>query len=226
LSATPAGLFERVLTFCELHAGQAATHRNDAITIDASSTCDVLEEMAGAGHSRFPVTSDGDVVGVVHVGALLQLERVDWSGTEVRVLMTEPVVIPEAASLTSALHTLRSAGAEMAVVIDEYGDLAGLITIEDLAEELIGEIQDETDPDPARARHPNHDVWSSSDCGDWTRSSTPPAWSCPKAQVTVRQQPDQWVLRLGRHRHRRRQATPPPARHLQSPGAARSRRCR
>ncbi|MEO5899002.1 MAG: hemolysin family protein [Ilumatobacteraceae bacterium] len=159
LSATQAGLFERVLTFRELHAGQVATHRGDASTIDASATCDVLEQMVAAGHSRFPVMSDGDVVGVVQARTLLELDRADWPRTAVRALMTEPVVVSEAALLTSVLHSLRSADAEMAVVIDEYGGFVGLITTEDLAEELVGEIQDETDPAPATARHPNDAVW-------------------------------------------------------------------
>lgn len=160
LDAEQAGLLENVLAFRELHAGEVATHRLDAATIRSSDTCLALREMAAAGHSRFPVLdADDTVVGVVHSRSLLGVERADWGTTEVRTVMAAPVVVAEAAKLASVLHALRVGEAEMAIVLDEYGEFFGLITVEDLAEELIGDIQDETDPEPVHAEHPNELVW-------------------------------------------------------------------
>jgi len=161
LDASQADLLEHVLAFRDLRAADAATNRVDVATIDADASCEVLREMVAAGHSRFPVVDDDDqVIGVVHSQALLDVDRSAWGTTSVRALMTEPVVVAEAAKLTSVLHALRLAESEMAIVIDEYGAFFGLITAEDLAEELIGEIQDESDPEPPQVRHPSERVWT------------------------------------------------------------------
>jgi CBS domain containing-hemolysin-like protein len=160
LDSRDAALFEKVLAFRELHAADAATRRVDVEVIDAGSTCDALRDLVAAGHSRFPVVDDdGEVIGVVHGRVLLEVDRTAWSTTEVRELMSAPVVVAEAAKLTSVLHALRGADAEMGIVIDEYGAFLGLITIEDLAEELIGEIQDESDPEPVGAQNPREQLW-------------------------------------------------------------------
>jgi CBS domain containing-hemolysin-like protein len=95
----------------------------------------------------------------VHGRSLFGVDRDAWPNTQVRELMTDPVIVAEFAPLTSVLRALRSADAEMAIVLDEYGEFFGLITVEDLAEELIGEIHDETDPEPVVARHPTERMW-------------------------------------------------------------------
>ena len=161
LDAGQADLLEHVLAFRELRAADTATHRVDVETIEADATCEDLRELVGARHSRFPVMGDDDqVVGVVHAQALLDVDRSAWANTAVRELMTEAVVVAEAARLPSVLHALRAAAAEMAIVIDEYGDFFGVITVEDLAEELVGEIQDESDPEPPQVQHTSERVWT------------------------------------------------------------------
>ncbi len=159
LDTRQARLFEHVLSFRTLRASDTATNRVDATTIDAAATCDDLRDMVATGHSRFPVVENDQVVGIVHGRSLFGVARASWPTTQVRELMTEPVIVTEMAPLTSVLRALRAADAEMAIVLDEYGEFFGLITVEDLAEELIGEIHDESDPDPVVARHPTERVW-------------------------------------------------------------------
>ena len=161
LDAGQADLLEHVLAFRDLRAADAATNRVDVETISADATCEDLRQLVGARHSRFPVMDDDDqVVGVVEAQALLDLDRTAWGTTPVRHVMSGAVVVAEAARLPSVLQALRAAAAEMAIVIDEYGDFFGVITVEDLAEELVGEIQDESDPEPPQVHHPSERVWT------------------------------------------------------------------
>ena len=161
LDAGQADLLEHVLAFRELRAADAATHRVDVETIEANATGEDLRELVGARHSRYPVISEDDqVVGVVQAQALLDVERSMWASTPVSAMMQEAVVVAEAARLPSVLQALRAAGAEMAIVIDEYGDFFGVITVEDLAEELVGDIRDESDPEPPQVQHPSERVWT------------------------------------------------------------------
>ena len=161
LDAGQADLLEHVLAFRELRAADAATHRVDVETIEADATGEDLRELVGARHSRFPVMGEDDqVVGVVQAQALLDVERTMWASTPVSTMMQDAVVVAEAARLPSVLQALRAAGAEMAIVIDEYGDFFGVITVEDLAEELVGDIQDESDPEPPQVQHPSERVWT------------------------------------------------------------------
>lgn len=160
LDANQAKLLEHVLVFRDLRAGDVATHRLDAKTIDATASCTDLRDLVVAGHSRFPVLdNEGTVIGIVHGQALLDIPRSSWPTTQVHTLMTAPTVVAEATKLTSVLRTLRSGAAESAIVLDEYGEFFGLVTVEDLAEELIGDIQDETDPDAVHAQHPTEQTW-------------------------------------------------------------------
>lgn len=160
LDANQAMLLENVLSFRTLDANDIATHRLDVLTLDASDTCLTLRDSISAGHSRFPVLDqDGDVIGVVHAQALLEVPRTDWATTVVAELMTAPVFVAEASSLISVLRAQRDSGSEIVIVLDEYGRFAGIVTAEDLAEELIGEIVDESDPDVVHASHPTEKVW-------------------------------------------------------------------
>jgi CBS domain containing-hemolysin-like protein len=160
LDASQAALLENVLSFRQLRANDIATHRLDVITLDSTDSCLTLRDAMASGRSRFPVLDDeGQVVGVVHGQTLLTVPRSSWPVTLVETLMVPPVILAESASLTSVLRTLRDAGQELAVVLDEYGSFSGVVTSEDLAEELVGEIVDESDPEPTQAAHPNEKVW-------------------------------------------------------------------
>jgi CBS domain containing-hemolysin-like protein len=104
-----------------------------------------------AGNRPLPVPGDGvdDVIGVVSIADVVTLEAAARITTAVRDLATEPVILPESARLPEVLDRLKSAHRQLAIVVDEYGGFAGIITLEDVAEELVGEIRDEDDlPEP------------------------------------------------------------------------------
>jgi len=145
LELAQARLLERALAFPELTASEVAIPYRRVVTLAASGTCSDLRDLMSTGHSRFPVVDDGDVIGVVHVRRLLQVPRAAWPTTRAATLMFDPVLVPETARLPKVLRTLREAATELAVVLDEHGSCVGIVTAEDLAEELVGDISDETD---------------------------------------------------------------------------------
>ncbi len=108
-------------------------------------------EVRGAAHSRYPVTDGGAdrIVGFLHIRDLMEVEGRDRDRT-VRSLAREVLSLPETVRILRALSSMRAARSHLAIVRDEYGGTAGIVTIEDLVEELIGEITDEYDEDPGR----------------------------------------------------------------------------
>jgi putative hemolysin len=117
--------------------------RDVTILVASSSAADGLRYLAEQGHSRAPVIEGDDfdsVIGVVHMRDLL------GEGT-VRDAARPAELLPETLDVVSALNALRAARAQMAIVIDEHGGAEGMVTVEDLLEEIVGEIYDETDTD-------------------------------------------------------------------------------
>ncbi|MGH3941461.1 MAG: hemolysin family protein [Pseudonocardiaceae bacterium] len=143
-------LLDRTLDFTERTARTAMIPRVDVASVPADATVDELLELMATGHSRYPMLGAGvdDVIGVVCLRDVLMLDRSERSADTVRVaeIAREPVLVPTSLPLPAVLTQLREAGEELACVVDEYGGLAGVITMEDIAEELVGEITDEHDP--------------------------------------------------------------------------------
>ncbi len=138
-------LLDRILDFPDRDAEHAMVPRSrvDAVHV-ADSLAQVRAQMA-SGHSRYPVlTDDEQVAGVVHLVDVLSATQPD--STPARDFMRPAVVLPTAMSLPDALRELTETRNQLACVIDEYGGFAGVLTAEDLAEELVGEITDEHDP--------------------------------------------------------------------------------
>jgi CBS domain containing-hemolysin-like protein len=147
LTAGQAALLERAIDFGELEASDAMIPWNRVVTIDSSATAADLRDLMASTHSRFPVVDvDGQVQGIVHAKDLLGVGRSDYDTTLVSELLHEILAVPEAAGLNVVLAELRSRATEMAIVIDEYGGPAGIVTLEDVVEELVGDIEDEYDP--------------------------------------------------------------------------------
>ena len=99
------------------------------------------------GYSRFPVIGDSsdDIRGVVHVKKVVAVPRERRADLEAGALMTEVIRVPETVHLDQLLAELRDANLQMAVVVDEYGGTAGVVTLEDVVEEIVGEVADEHD---------------------------------------------------------------------------------
>lgn len=147
LTASQAGLLERAIDFAELEASDAMVAWNKVVTIEGVATAADLRDAMASRRSRFPVVDgDGKVAGIVHAKDLLGVDRTTYETTLVHTLMHDVIAVPESAGLTVVLAQLRAHSTEMALVIDEYGGPAGIITLEDVIEELVGEIEDEYDP--------------------------------------------------------------------------------
>jgi CBS domain containing-hemolysin-like protein len=143
-----ATLLARTLAFSDHTAQDVMTPRPRVKSVDRTdSAADVIELARTTGLSRFPVTDDSvdDVVGIVHVKQAVAVPREKRADVPVSALQSEPLRVPETMRLDSLLAELRGRGYQMAVVLDEYGGTAGVATLEDLVEELVGEVSDEHD---------------------------------------------------------------------------------
>lgn len=139
-------LIDSVLEFSETIVREVMTPRPDMITISMEATIDELIEVAAEeGYSRVPVTSNGDVVGIAVVKDLLSRIKENDPPKSVEEVMRPVEFVPESKYASALLSEMRDRHLHQVMVVDEYGDIAGLVTIEDLIEELVGEISDETD---------------------------------------------------------------------------------
>ena len=164
LTMSQATLLERAIDFPELEASDAMVAWNKVVTIDGTATATDLRDAMATRRSRFPVVdADGAVQGIVHAKDLLGVDRSSYDTVLVHTLMHEVIAVPEAAGLNVVLTQLRTHSTEMALVIDEYGGPAGIITLEDVVEELVGEIEDEYDPtDPVEEFEIEPGIWTMS----------------------------------------------------------------
>lgn len=148
LDADHATLLNRTLRFSDHSAGDVMTPRVKMAKLDDDDPAgDVVELARRTGYSRFPVTGVDvdDIVGVVHVKAAFALSATELASRRVADLMVEPLRVPELMGVERLLGLLRRAGFQIAVVTDEHGGTAGIVTLEDLVEELVGELEDEHD---------------------------------------------------------------------------------
>ena len=131
---------------------QVLVPRSQVFVLDTALTCDrALELLNESGHTRAPVAPGrnlDDVVGFIHLRQLI-----GGGDTPIAPLAVDAPVFPEAARVLIAMRELQIKRAQMAVVVNEHGGVAGIVTMEDLVEELVGEIYDETDPDLTTVRH-------------------------------------------------------------------------
>jgi magnesium and cobalt exporter, CNNM family len=162
LDAETAELMERSVEFGSRTAGEIMTPRVRTVSVEttdrASAVIDLTRE---TGHSRFPVLdAEQNVVGTVHVKHAVALPVHERGSTRVKHLMAKPIVVPDSLRLDPLLALLRKDGFQMAVVLDEYGGHAGIVTLEDVIEEIVGDIADEHDRLAARAGERPDGGWS------------------------------------------------------------------
>ncbi|WP_432561499.1 hemolysin family protein [Kineococcus sp. SYSU DK003] len=140
-------LLDRILDFPQRDVEHAMIPRSRVDTVDEADDLGLVRALMAVGHSRYPVlsTGAGDVVGVVHLADLLTTTEAD--SAHVTRIMRPPLVVSTFTTLPDVLRQLGETKNQLACVVDEYGGFAGVITVEDLAEELVGEITDEHDED-------------------------------------------------------------------------------
>ncbi|GAA3527138.1 hemolysin family protein [Nocardioides daeguensis] len=162
LDADTAELMERSVEFGTRTAGEIMTPRVRTRSLDINDRASAVIALAReSGNSRFPVLDETDaVVGTVHVKNAVALPLHERATTKVKHLMAKPILVPDTLRLDPLLALLRADGFQMAIVLDEYGDHAGIVTLEDVIEEIVGDIADEHDRLGARARLRRDGTWS------------------------------------------------------------------
>lgn len=148
LDAKTATFIDRTLRFSDRTAADVMTPRMQVENVDADTPLDeVIETARRTGFSRFPVIgeSSDDIRGVLHVKQAIAKPRTDRPHLDAATVMDEIKRVPETVHLDILLPDLREASLQMAIVVDEYGGTAGVVTLEDLVEEIVGEVSDEHD---------------------------------------------------------------------------------
>ena len=148
-------LLDRGLDFRARTAAEAMVPRVDVHTVPATATAADVVALLDTGRSRFPVrgSSLDEILGVVGIADLLAVPADRRGETPVSAVMSEAIVVPSSLRLPAVLDRLRAGRRQLACVVDEFGGFAGIITLEDIAEELVGPIHDEDDlPEPAPVR--------------------------------------------------------------------------
>lgn len=150
LDADALGMIEGVLQVSEMQVRDIMIPRAQMVVVSREATPEqILPIIIESGHSRFPVISDSrdEVVGILLAKDLLRYRLNGAEGFDIRDVMRPAVFIPESKRLNVLLKEFRASRNHLAVVVDEYGGVAGMVTIEDVLEQIVGEIEDEHDID-------------------------------------------------------------------------------
>jgi CBS domain containing-hemolysin-like protein len=165
-----AGMLSGVFHLHEQEARQVMTPIPAVVTVDVSDRVETaLRRAVDSGHTRLVVTEGGNtdrIKGVVHVNSLVRRLMTDGPDASIADSVKDVLIVPETKPLDDLLADLQRERASMAVVVDEYGRTAGIVTIEDIIEEVVGEIADETDPAVAGIRRLANGDW-------WVRGHVP-----------------------------------------------------
>ncbi len=155
-------MLHSILDLGDVEVGEVMRHRSNVVTVDASlPPAEIVREAVASPYTRIPLWRDKpeNIIGVLHAKALLKAveeRRGDTTNLDVVGLAAEPWFIPETTDLLTQLQSFRRRGEHFALVVDEYGDLLGIVTLEDILEEIVGDISDETDV-PRRGIRPQRD---------------------------------------------------------------------
>lgn len=163
LDVGTARLVTRSLGFGEQTAADVMSPRARATAIERTATAeDVLRLARSTGHSRFPVTGDDwdDIDGIVHVKRAIAVPHERRPDVPVSALMVPPLLVPETIRLDPLLLLLRESGLQLAIVVDEYGGTAGVVTLEDVVEEIVGDVSDEHDRARTTGREGIDGTWT------------------------------------------------------------------
>jgi CBS domain containing-hemolysin-like protein len=163
LDAGEAGMLQGVFHLHEQEARQVMTPIPAVVTVDISEDVETaLRRCISSGHTRLLVTEDENqdrVKGTVHSNSLARKLMTEGPTASIEELIKDALIVPETKPLDDLLADLQRHRSSMAVVIDEYGRVAGIVTVEDIIEEVVGEIDDETDPAGGEIRRLANGDW-------------------------------------------------------------------
>ena len=148
LSPLERQMLRNLLHFGDRTAGEIAVTRGDIVSVPASISMDELyQAFADAGHSRLPVTGESldEVIGMVHIKDVFNAYVDNEVSPTLRDILRDPLFVPESMGVLDLLARMRQQRVHLAIVVDEFGGTEGLVTIEDVVEEIVGEIEDEHD---------------------------------------------------------------------------------
>jgi CBS domain containing-hemolysin-like protein len=152
LSPVERQMLRNMLHFGEKTAGDVAVPRSDIIAVASSiSFAELVAAIADAGHSRLPVyeASLDRIIGMIHVkDVFARMVAGETPPEDITELMREPLYVPESMGMPDLLAQMRASRTHLAIVVDEFGGTEGVITIEDVVEEIVGDIEDEHDEEP------------------------------------------------------------------------------
>ena len=155
-------MLHSILDLGDVEVSEVMVHRSNMVTVDAGlPPAEIVREVVASPYTRLPLWREkpDNIVGVLHAKALLKAVEEhagDIANLDIAELAAEPWFIPESTDLLSQLQAFRRRGEHFALVVDEYGDLLGIVTLEDILEEIVGDISDETDV-PRRGIRPQRD---------------------------------------------------------------------
>lgn len=144
------GMIEAVLLFAKMRVRDIMLPKSQITCIPESATLnEVVAIVSDSGHSRFPVTGENmdEIIGILHAKDLFACQLLNQADFDLSDLLREATVVPESKRLDLLLREFRSNRNHMAVVVDEYGATSGIVTIEDIIEQIVGDIEDEFDVD-------------------------------------------------------------------------------
>src|SRR5690348_11203154 len=163
LSPAERQMLRNLLHFGEQTAGDICVTRGDIMAVPASiSFDDLVRAFADAGHSRLPVYGESldEVIGMIHIKDVFMANVDPSRDRSIGSLMREPLFVPESMGVIDLLARMRAERIHLAIVVDEFGGTEGLVTIEDVVEEIVGEIEDEhDDAEAARLTLLEDGVW-------------------------------------------------------------------
>jgi CBS domain containing-hemolysin-like protein len=163
LDSGEAGMLSGVFHLHEQEARQVMTPIPAVVTVDTSEDVETaLRRCISSGHTRLLVTEDENqdrVKGTVHSNSLARKLMTEGPNASIEELIKDAIIVPETKPLDDLLADLQRHRSSMAVVIDEYGRVAGIVTVEDIIEEVVGEIDDETDPAGGEIRRLANGDW-------------------------------------------------------------------
>jgi CBS domain containing-hemolysin-like protein len=158
-----AGMLGGVFHLHEQEAREVMTPIPAVVTVDADETVEAaLRRCVTSGHTRLVVIEDENpdrVKGVIHNNSLARLYMSEGPQATIETVIRDALIVPETRPLDDLLHDLQVQRTSLSVVVDEYGRTVGIVTVEDILEEVVGEIEDETDPRAAAVRRLTNGDW-------------------------------------------------------------------